>query len=54
VNSTYKLECGCVVDRRTDRLEQFCKPHGAEYDEVHARWAADHARERGQPQAAQR
>jgi hypothetical protein len=42
--STHVLDCGCVVVTGKERIERFCPTHQAQYDELHARAAADYER----------
>jgi hypothetical protein len=42
VSGTYRLPCGCSVERNSDRLLHQCAGHEAEFTERHARAAFEH------------
>lgn len=50
---TAKLPCGCryeVAER--ERWTDLCEKHQAEFDETHARWAAEHRAQQAEQKEA--
>ena len=40
---TYKMKCGCVAEYERERWHALCPAHEAEFQEIHQRWAREHA-----------
>lgn len=41
---TYRLLCGCVVDKKSEHLTECCATHEAEWQDAHTRAADDRVR----------
>lgn len=40
---TYRLECGCLIERDSERYAKLCAEHQREYDATRQRWQAERA-----------
>lgn len=44
---TVKFKCGCVSELHRERWVSLCPLHESEYQEIHERWAREHANSGG-------
>lgn len=47
MNARWKLPCGCIVTE--NEYVSMCVACRTEYDEIHARWAVEHAAQNARP-----